>query len=187
MAEFGKIVCISIGYFASKESSFLQIKSFVDTDEKKVLLDFISAMNQIEAGFFTWSFAGHNIKEFHIPFICRRLLVNNIEIPAYLDFQNKKPWETMMLDSFHFWRFGDYKNYTSLKLLSKLLELPGFNDEMQGKEIGALYWVEDDIIRLENLKTISNHCSNNLVTMANVFLKYFRLPLMHREELVIDS
>ena len=113
MAEFAKIICISMGYF-TKQGNVLQLrlKSFYGDDEKVLLQSFVTVLNQVETKNNKWSFSGHNIKEFDIPFICRRLLVNSLPIPAYLDFQNMKPWDTNMVDTFQYWRFGDYKNYT---------------------------------------------------------------------------
>ena len=88
MAEFAKVVCISIGYF-KKEGNALQLrlKSFYDDDEKILLQDFIAALEKMEANNNKWSFTGHNIKEFDIPFICRRLLIKRLAIPSFLDFQ----------------------------------------------------------------------------------------------------
>src|SRR6478672_1013686 len=114
MAEFSRIVCISMAYFNKETTLLMRVKSFYDFDEKKILEDFITTMNKIENFNSKWCFAGHNIKEFDIPFLCRRMLINNIALPAYLNFQNMKPWETNIVDTFQYWRFGDYKNFTSL-------------------------------------------------------------------------
>ena len=96
MAEFAKIVCISIGYFSKEKNLHMRIKSFYGHDEKQLLLDFIGTINKIETHNSKWCFAGHNIKEFDIPFICRRMLINNLALPAYLDFQNMKPWKPIL-------------------------------------------------------------------------------------------
>ena len=113
MAEFAKIICISMAYFSKEQHLKMRVKSFYGHDEKQILQDFLSTINKIESINSKWCFAGHNIKEFDIPFICRRLLVNYLPIPRYLDFQNMKPWETNIVDTFQYWRFGDYKNFTS--------------------------------------------------------------------------
>ena len=119
LAEFAKVICISIGYFKKENNEWqLRIKSFHSENEKEVLEDFIKTLHQCFSKNSKWIFTGHNIKEFDIPFLCRRMLINNIEIPRYIDFQNMKPWETPVLDTLHLWRFGDYKHYTSLKLLA---------------------------------------------------------------------
>ena len=180
MAEFAKIVCISIGYFAKQGNELqLRVKSFFDDDEKKLLHDFISTMNQMESRNNRWSFAGHNIKEFDIPFICRRLLINGLHIPAYLDFQNMKPWDTNMIDTFQYWRFGDYKNYTSLKLLAAALGVPSPKDDIDGSMVADVYWKE------KNLQRIATYCQKDVVTTGNIILRFKNKELIKEEQVVI--
>ena len=169
MAEFAKIVCISIGCFIREESLKLKIKSFYGNDEKLLLNNFIHTMNNIKRN--KWSFAGHNIKEFDIPFICRRMLINEIVIPDYLDFQNTKPWENNMFDTFQYWRFGDYKNFTSLKLLSKILNVPSSKDDIDGSMVGGLYWEADPTQQEINLMRIAEYCNKDVATTANIMLR----------------
>ena len=45
--------------------------------------------------------------------------MNGLKLPKILDIAGKKPWEVNHLDTMELWRFGDYKNYTSIKLLSR--------------------------------------------------------------------
>jgi predicted PolB exonuclease-like 3'-5' exonuclease len=180
MAEFAKIVCISIGYFAKQGDSLqLRLKSFFGDDEKKLLQDFITTINQMESKNNKWSFAGHNIKEFDIPFICRRLLINSLHIPAYLDFQNMKPWDTNMVDTFQYWRFGDYKNYTSLKLLAAALGVPSPKDDIDGSMVADVYWKE------KNLQRIATYCQKDVVTTGNIILRFKNAALIKEEQVVI--
>ena len=180
MAEFGKVICISIGYF-KKEGNALQLrlKSFYGDDEKILLQDFISTLSQMEMRNNNRSFCGHNIKEFDIPFICRRLLINNLPIPPYLDFQNMKPWETNMVDTFQYWRFGDYKNYTSLKLLAAALGVPSPKDDIDGSMVAEVYWKE------KNLQRIVTYCQKDVVTTGNIVLRFKNLPLITNEQITI--
>ncbi len=92
MAEFSKIVCISMGYLLREENLKIRVKSFYGHDEAEILKAFLLTMHKIEKNSRSWHFGGHNIKEFDIPFICRRMLANGIAIPVFLDFQNMKPW-----------------------------------------------------------------------------------------------
>jgi 3'-5' exonuclease len=180
MAEFAKIVCISIGYFAKQEGKLqLRLKSFFGDDEKKLLQDFIATINIMEAKNNKWSFAGHNIKEFDIPFICRRLLINDLPIPVYLDFQNMKPWDTNTVDTFQYWRFGDYKNYTSLKLLAAALGVPSPKDDIDGSMVAAVYWEE------KNLQRIAIYCQKDVVTTGNIILRFKNMELLKEEDVVI--
>jgi predicted PolB exonuclease-like 3'-5' exonuclease len=179
MAEFAKVICISIGYFKKDTAGYnLRIKSIYGNDEKELLQSFIQTVNQLEAANNKWSFTGHNIKEFDIPFLCRRLLINGLPIPAYLDFQNMKPWETNMIDTFQYWRFGDYKNFTSLKLLAAALNVPSPKDDIDGSMVGNVYWKEKDLER------IAIYCQKDVVTVANIVLRFKNLPLLKEEQIV---
>lgn len=173
MAEFSKVVCISVGYFKRDGKAIhLRVKSFYGDDEKMLLQDFIAALQKMETSNNKWSFTGHNIKEFDIPFICRRLLINNLSIPPFLDFQNMKPWETNMIDTFQYWRFGDYKHYTSLKLLAAALHVPSPKDDIDGSMVGDVYWKE------KNLERIVTYCQKDVVTTANIVLRFKNMPLL---------
>lgn len=182
MAEFSKIICISIGYFhvsqADKKMQ-LRIKSFAGDDEPALLKDFLSTVKQMEAVNKHWSFAGHNIKEFDIPFICRRLLINSISIPHNLDFQNMKPWETNLVDTFQYWRFGDYKNFTSLNLLAACLNVPSPKDDIDGSMVAAVYYEE------KNLPRIVTYCQKDVVTVANIVLRFKNMELLTEEQVVV--
>jgi 3'-5' exonuclease len=180
MAEFSKVVCISVGYFKKDGNAVrLRVKSFYSDDEKILLQDFIAALQKMESNNNKWSFTGHNIKEFDIPFICRRLLINSLNIPPFLDFQNMKPWETNMIDTFQYWRFGDYKHYTSLKLLAAALNVPSPKDDIDGSMVGDVYWKE------KNLERIVTYCQKDVVTVGNIVLRFKNLPLLEAGDVEI--
>lgn len=180
MAEFSKVICISVGYFKREAKAIqLRLKSFYGDDEKILLQDFIAALQKMEINSNKWSFTGHNIKEFDIPFICRRLLINSLQIPPFLDFQNMKPWETNMIDTFQYWRFGDYKHYTSLKLLAAALNVPSPKDDIDGSMVGDVYWKE------KNLERIVTYCQKDVVTTANIILRFKNLPLLADDQVEI--
>jgi len=184
MAEFSRIICISIGYFINESTLHMRVKSFYGYDEKKLLEDFVLMMNKIAINN-KWNFAGHNIKEFDIPFICRRLLINGLSLPPYLDFQNMKPWETNIVDTFQYWRFGDYKNYTSLKLLAAAMGIPSPKDEIDGSMVGDLYWSGTDEQRMVNLKRIATYCQKDVITTGNIILRFKNIPSVHPDDIDI--
>jgi len=185
MAEFSKIVCISIGYFIREQQLKIRVKSFYGDDEKKILDDFLQTVSKIESFNNNWCFAGHNVKEFDIPFICRRLLVNNMRIPPYLDFQNMKPWETNIVDTFQYWRFGDYKNFTSLKLLAAAMGVPSSKDDIDGSMVGELYHSGDVEERAINMKRIAAYCQKDVITTANIILRFKNAPIIHEDDVEI--
>ena len=178
MAEFAKVVCISFGYIKTENGkSQLRIKSFYSEDEKEILEKFINTVCQMQAKN-NWCFTGHNIKEFDIPFLCRRILVNNISIPDCFNFQAMKPWDVPVLDTLHLWRFGDYKHYTSLKLLAATLGVPSPKDDIDGSKVGEVYWSEKDLQR------IALYCQKDVATVANIILRFKNLPLLTEDQIV---
>ena len=178
LAEFGKVVCISIGYFKKENHSWqLKLKSFHGKNEKELLTEFNKLFRQSPSDK-QWCFTGHNIKEFDIPFLCRRMIINNIEIPSSLDFQNMKPWETPVIDTLHLWRFGDYKHYISLNLLAAVLNVPSPKTDMDGSKVGGVFWEEDDLTR------ISRYCQQDVATVANIILRFKNLPLLTSGQII---
>lgn len=166
-SEYAKIVCITVGYLKKKKEHYeLRLKSFYDHDETKILNDFSSLIekhfNDPKKDFF----CGHNIKEFDIPFIGRRMLINGLKLPNMLNLVGKKPWETEhLLDTLQLWKFGDFKNYISLDLLAKILNVPSPKVNMDGSMVGEAYWKEG------KLEEIKDYCELDVVTSVNVFLK----------------
>jgi len=180
LAEFGKVICISMGYFHHGSNGLqLRIKSFYGSDEKELLQSFIQSVNQWQKVKRDMNFCGHNVKEFDLPYLCRRLLVNRIGIPPYLDFQNMKPWETNIVDTMQFWKFGDFKNYISLNLLAACLGVESPKNDIDGSEVGDVYWKQNDLPR------IVKYCQKDVVTVAQVILRMKSLPLLEEEQVEV--
>lgn len=178
-SEFGKIVCIGLGIFLLKEGNWhLKVKSIHHHDEKELLLEFAELLN---AKFNTNNhlLAAHNGKEFDFPYICRRMLINGIQIPHILHISGKKPWEINHLDTMELWKFGDYKNYTSLNVLAKCFDIPSPKDDIDGSMVGNTYWVQNDLNR------IAKYCKKDIVTTAQIIVKYKCLPLIPNENIEI--
>ncbi len=165
-AEFGKIVCISVGYMRqAKGERRFRMTSFYGDDEGAFLKQFADLLNN---HFNTKShlLCGHNAKEFDLPFIARRMLVHGIRLPDLLDLAGKKPWEVAHLDTMELWKFGDYKHYTSLKLLTKLFDIPTPKDDIDGSDVARVYYEERDLDRIEL------YCRKDVVATAQLVLRY---------------
>lgn len=164
-SEFGKIVCISVGFIYYQENVMsFRTKSFAGDDEKKLLSDFTTLIVK----FCTTrehTLCGHNIKEFDIPYICRRLLINALPLPPIFQISGKKPWEINFIDTLELWRFGDYKNYSSLKLLTAVFGIPTPKDDIDGSQVAHVYYQEKDINR------IALYCQKDVLATAQVFLR----------------
>jgi DNA polymerase elongation subunit (family B) len=164
-AEFGKIVCISVGFIYYKGlEMFYRTKSFAGKDERLLLIDFANMLGKF-CSTKEHTLCGHNIKEFDIPYICRRMLINGIALPSILQISGKKPWEILFIDTLELWKFGDYKNYTSLKLLTEVFGIPTPKDDIDGSQVAGVFYKEDDVNR------IAVYCQKDVLATAQVFLK----------------
>ncbi len=178
-AEFGKIVCISVGYFAPQDNRReFRLKSFFG-DEKFLLIEF---KKLLETYFNTSKhrLCGHNAKEFDFPFIARRMLVHQIPLPPTLQLFDKKPWEIPHLDTLHLWRFGDFKHYTSLKLMAHVLGIPTPKDDIDGSQVATVYYEE------KNIERIVTYCEKDVVTVAQILLKLRNEALLNKKEILFS-
>ncbi|HVI44893.1 MAG TPA: ribonuclease H-like domain-containing protein [Chitinophaga sp.] len=179
-AEFGRIVCISVGFFHLEHNHYsLRLKSFYNDDESVVLNGFLELVNKFYAKYPRFQFAGHNIREFDIPFICRRSVIHHLSLPQPLQLHGFKPWEVPMLDTLHLWRFGDFKHYTSLKLLTAILGVETPKDDIDGSMVGRVYWQDKDLPR------IAAYCQKDVVAVAQLLLRFKRLPLLNPADIII--
>jgi hypothetical protein len=177
--EFGKIVCISVGIFRREKDGSLQlrVKSFFSDDEKVLLEEFSGLLNQYFNDPSKHFLCGHNIKEFDAPYICRRMVINGLPLPKLLDLSGKKPWETRILDTMEMWSFGDKKAFTSLKLLCAVFGIPTPKDDIDGSDVGRVYWEERDLDRIER------YCRKDVAATAQVFLRMRLQPLLTPEQI----
>ncbi|MBK9405521.1 MAG: 3'-5' exonuclease [Ignavibacteria bacterium] len=182
-SEFGKIICISVGYFVfdknDNEYSF-RLKSFYGDDEKIILNEFSELLNT-KYNTDAHLLCGHNSKEFDFPYIARRCLINGLPIPSNLDNSGKKPWEIKHLDTMDLWKFGDYKSYTSLNLLAAVFGINSPKDDIDGSQVWSVYWIDKD---LERIKT---YCQKDVVTVAQLLLKFKGMELIKEENVVYTN
>ena len=174
-AEFGKIVCISAGYFSKGQ---LRIKSFFGEHEHVLLTDFAQLVNQ-HFSKQEHRLCAHNGKEFDFPYIARRMLINGIKLPSILNISGKKPWENPHLDTLEMWKFGDYKHYTSLELLASVFEIPTPKDDIDGSQVGEVYWKNKDLIR------IVTYCQKDVISVVRLFQKMNILPMVEDKDISI--
>lgn len=174
-AEFGKIICISVGFVQKeKNETYFRVKSFFGDDEKVLLNDFIALLNK-SFNRNTHLLCAHNGKEFDFPYLSRRILINGLRLPKLLNNSGKKPWEVQHLDTMELWRFGDYKGYTSLDLLAHVFQIPTPKDDIDGSKVYEVYYKEKDLPR------IVKYCQKDVLTVARLLLK------MKGEEMIADE
>jgi 3'-5' exonuclease len=176
-AEFGKIICISVGYFTFKgDIRHFRVTSFFG-EEAKILKDFSNLLNN-HFNQPQHILCGHNAKEFDFPFIARRMIIHGLPIPQKLNLFGKKPWEVPHLDTLELWKFGDFKHYTSLKLLTNVLGIPSPKDDIDGSEVAQVYYAD------KNIDRIVTYCEKDVIAVAQILLRLRREDLLIEEEIV---
>ncbi|MCZ2083769.1 MAG: 3'-5' exonuclease [Flavobacteriales bacterium] len=172
MAEFGKIICISVGIL--EKNGKLMIKSFYGDDEKKLLEEFGEIFNRPKLR--DVILCAHNGKEFDFPWIARRFLINGMQPPLPFQMFGKKPWEIPHLDTMELWKFGDYKSFISLELLAHLFGIPTPKYDIDGSMVASIYYIEKDLFR------IVQYCEKDVLTLANVFRRMRQEDLLEKSE-----
>ena len=176
-AEFGKIVCISVGfaYRMPDGQMAFRLKSCFGDDESNLLRSFSDVINKFSMQHFNMLLCAHNGREFDFPYIARRMLINGINLPAAFDIAGKKPWEIPFIDTMELWRFGDYKSYTSLKILTHVFGIPSPKDDIDGSQVADVYWQEKNLLR------IVRYCEKDVLAIAQLMLRYKGMGLIATE------
>ncbi len=177
-AEFGKIICISVGKIARAADGELsiRIKSFAHDNESVLLDDFAQMLEKSFSNPDRHALCGHNIKEFDVPYICRRMSAGLMPLPRLIDISGKKPWETKhLIDTMEMWKFGDGKQFTSLKLLAAVFDFPSPKDDIDGSQVGRVYWDDRELDR------IAAYCEKDVLATAQLFLRMKRQPLLKKD------
>ncbi|MBL7943601.1 MAG: 3'-5' exonuclease [Flavobacteriales bacterium] len=165
-AEFGKIIVIGVGYLTSQyREKVFRTKVFAGHDEKELLSEFAAMLERLTNDPFRLLCA-HNGKEFDFPYLCRRMLVNGIRLPQLLNIAGRKPWEVAHLDTMELWKFGDYKHYTSLRLLAQMFDIPTPKDDIDGSRVREVYWQDNDLERIQR------YCVKDVVTVARLLARF---------------
>lgn len=179
-AEFGKIVVIAVGYFVISQDSppKLRVKAFSGHDEKKVLQDFASLL---ENSFSSKKIrlCAHNGKEFDFPYIGRRMIINNIPVPETLNLSGRKPWEVPHIDTMELWKFGDYKHFTSLDLLAALFNIKSSKDDIDGSQVNEVYYKDNDLDR------IAEYCKRDVTVLVQVYLRLNQMEPLDNDDITV--
>lgn len=177
-AEFGQIICISTGFVHKTNGvETLRVKSFYGHDEKALLNEFGNLLrNSFSSN--DSRLCAHNGKEFDFPYMARRMVINGIQLPTILDIAGKKPWEVNFLDTMEMWKFGDFKSYTPLNLLTHVLGIPSPKDDIDGSQVWSVYWIEKDLER------IMRYCEKDVEALANVYRRMKGLPVIPKDRII---
>ena len=178
LAEFGKIICISVGFVnETRTGRQMRIKSFYHDDEETLLKQFKQLLDDHGMTKY-FALCGHNAKEFDFPYICRRMLIHGMQLPSLLDIAGKKPWEISHFDTMELWKFGDYKAYTSLALLCHVFKIPTPKDDISGADVARVFYEDGD---LERIKV---YCEKDVIALIQLFLRMKGESLVDEAEIV---
>lgn len=177
-AEFGKVVCISFGFLHGHENDLnLKVKSIAGHDERLVLYEFASFLQNHYSDLPREKLCGHNIREFDIPYLCRRMIKHGVNLPDALNLSGKRPWEVKhLIDTLELWKFGDFKNYTSLDVLAAVFDIETPKDDIDGSMVHPTYYDE------QNLDRIVTYCEKDVLTTARVYMK-----MMHQMDILKEN
>ena len=180
-SEFAKIICIGYGGFFGQENDELsfKVRCLQNHDERQLLLDFKKLVERYSQE--SLVLCAHNGKEFDFPFICRRMLVNGVDLPPALQLSGKKPWEILHQDTMEMWKFGDNKHYTALDLLAALFNVPSSKSDISGEDVSRVYHSDNDLPR------IARYCKTDVIVMAQVYLRLIGLPIILPENIVVGD
>ncbi len=181
-AEFSKICCISIGFFhTGTEGSDagirkFKVKSIFGPNEKTILKEFAGVLKASKL-----SLCGHNVKGFDFPFISKRYVINQIEMPAVLITWGKKPWELEhFVDTMELWKFGSFTGATSLDALCGALDVPTPKGDMDGAKVREQYFKG-------HWKNITDYCEKDVVATARCLQKMFYITPIPEDQVVSST
>ena len=177
-AEFGRVIVIGMGFlYVNKDQQLsLKVKTIAHHDEKELLKEFSAFINKTYKSK-ELTLVAHNGKEFDFPYLCRRMLVNGLEIPKSLQLQGKKPWEIIHQDTMEMWKFGDRRSYASLELLAELLGIEGAKSDLSGDRVNSVFHIEKDLDR------IAAYCGDDVIVVAQLYLRHHFLPIVEPQNI----
>ena len=160
--EFAKIICVSAGV-VDKEGE-LKKMSYFNSDEKVLLEEVNKLLGRVNGTGF--SLCGHNVKNFDIPMIAKRMMINGIKPSSILPSYDTKPWEVRAVDTKDFWQYGQFGALSSLELMCVSMGIPTpKSDEISGDKIHHLFWNEN------KYDLIKEYCEKDVDTVFEVVKK----------------
>jgi len=158
--EFGRVVCVSFGAFKGEE---FVLQSFIGAEEE-ILKNTNKVLNNAHSK--GMKLAGHTIKNFDIPFLGKRMLVQRMEPSPILFAINRKPWENSHMDISDIFSFGGWgQTHSSLDLMSCILGVDSPKDAMNGSQVHDQFYTQD------NINDIKKYCEKDVVCVKDCFQK----------------
>ena len=160
--EFAKIVCVSVAFVTDKDE--IKKQTFSGDDEKQLLKDCQKLLDR--CGKLDFYLCGHNLKNFDIPMLAKRMIINGLMPPSILPSYDTKPWEIKAIDTKEIWQYGAYTSIGSLDLLCTTMDIPTPKDgEVTGDKVHYAYWEEN------KLKEITEYCEKDVEVLIHIIKK----------------
>ncbi|HTF80652.1 MAG TPA: ribonuclease H-like domain-containing protein, partial [Cytophagales bacterium] len=174
---YGKIIVIGVGVIHKQDDEDkLRIKAFASDDERELLQWFANILEDNKS---IRRLCAHNGKEFDFPYLCRRMLVNKVKLPSLLCISNLKPWEIPHIDTLEMWKFGDWKNYTSLETLATIFDIPTSKSDIDGSQVNTYYYIH------KALDKIATYCKNDVLVLVQLYLSLMQLKPIEEKNVTI--
>lgn len=156
--DFGKIVCISVGYIHQDR---IKLKSFHGHDEEALLREFNEVTRKVDGVFVHYNGLG-----FDIPFILQRMAHHNIRPanPRFTDLRrfSRQPHFDLMM---HYYNW-DMSRVLPLGVLSELHGIPSPKEDLAGDKVYQAY--------LDNQwERIIRYCEFDVATTLNLWRKVY--------------
>jgi len=160
--EFAKIVCVSMAFVM--DNGDIKKQTFSGDDEKELLLQVRNLLDRCHK--LDFYLCGHNLKNFDIPMLAKRMIINGIMPSKLLPSYDTKPWEVKAIDTKEIWQYGAYSSIGSLDLMCSCLDIPTPKDgEVTGDKVHISYWEK------QMIKEISEYCEKDVVVLVDAIKK----------------
>jgi predicted PolB exonuclease-like 3'-5' exonuclease len=160
--EFAKIVCVSFAFVL--DNGEVRKQTFVNDDEQQLLSEVQKLL--IKCGKLDFWLCGHNLKNFDIPMLAKRMIINGLMPPSILPSYDTKPWEIKAIDTKEIWQYGAYTSIGSLDLLCSTIGIKTPKDgEVSGANVHKSYWEE------RKIKEISEYCEKDVEVLVEAIKK----------------
>lgn len=160
--EFGKVVCVSLGFVMKGGKT--KFESFYGKDEVEILKKVRDIFNKVDT--MDFQLCGQNIKNFDIPFLAKRYLINGLKTPTIFPNHGTKPWEMKVLDTKEIWSFGGKYGLSSLDLICMSLNIDSpKNGDVKGDNVGTNFWID-------NHEEIKDYCEKDVKVLIDIITKF---------------
>ena len=160
--EFAKIVCVSMA-FMTKDG--IKQQTFSNHDEKQLLMDVRDLLDRCHK--LDFYLCGHNLKNFDIPMLAKRMIINGIMPSKILPSYDTKPWEVKAIDTKEIWQYGSYTSIGSLDLVCSTMGIDTPKDgPIHGGNVHEVYWNNQS-----RLDEISEYCEKDVKVLVDFITK----------------